>query len=225
MKILLIEDEEKVVKSLSKGLSENGFTVDFSTNGEEGFFKTQENDYHLIITDVIMPGMNGVDLVKKIRDLDLKTPILMITALGEIDDKIIGLESGADDYLVKPFEFRELLARIRALIRRSNELKSNNGILRFEDLEVNTSTLEVKRLDKIIDLTPKEFALIEYFLNNTGRVISKTEIAEKVWDINFETNTNVIEVYVSYLRNKIDKPFPSRLIHTVFGSGYILKKE
>lgn len=224
-KILLIEDEVKVVQSLTKGLSEHGFSVDAVLNGMEGYIKIHHNHYDLIITDVIMPGIEGIELVKKARSLNIKTPILMITALGETDDKITGFESGADDYLVKPFEFRELLARIKALIRRSNELNSDHEILRFEDLEINTTTLQAKRQNKILDLTPKEFALIEYFLKNPGRVISKTEIAEKVWDINFEIQTNVIEVYVSYLRNKIDKPFSTKLIHTLFGAGYILRMD
>ncbi|WP_236978201.1 response regulator transcription factor [Membranihabitans maritimus] len=225
MKILLIEDEIKVVSSLCKGLSENGFLVEYAYNGNDGYAKILQNDYDIIITDIIMPGMNGFDLVQKSRSLGIKTPIIMITALGDTEDKITGLEVGADDYIVKPFEFNELLARIRALSRRNNELKSNKGILRFEDLEINTNNLEVKRQGQLIELTPKEFALIEYFLLNQGRVISKTEIAEKVWDINFKTQTNVIEVYVSYLRNKIDKPFNNKLIHTLFGSGYILKKD
>lgn len=225
IKVLLIEDEVKLVQSLKRGLSENDISVDFSSDGLAGYTMAEQGDYDVIITDIIMPGIDGMELVKKLRNQIIKTPILMITALGDIDDKVNGLDAGADDYLVKPFAFKELLARIKALYRRSQNNEMKNEILRFEDLELNLERREAWRDGQNIDLTPKEFALMEYFMRHQGRVISKTEIAEKVWDINFETNTNVIEVYISYLRNKVDKPFSKKLIHTLFGSGYILRSD
>lgn len=225
MKVLLIEDEVKLVQSLKRGLSENDITVEYSYDGLAGYIMAEQGDYDVIVTDIIMPGIDGLELVKKLRNQIIKTPILMITALGDIDEKVTGLDAGADDYLVKPFAFKELLARIKALYRRSQNNEMKNEILRFEDLELNLDSREVWRDGQIIDLTPKEFALMEYFMRHQGRVISKTEIAEKVWDINFETNTNVIEVYISYLRNKVDKPFSKKLIHTLFGSGYILRSD
>lgn len=225
IKVLLIEDEVKLVQSLKRGLSENDISVDFSSDGLAGYTMAEQGDYDVIITDIIMPGIDGMELVKKLRNQIIKTPILMITALGDIDDKVNGLDAGADDYLVKPFAFKELLARIKALYRRSQNNEMKNEILRFEDLELNLERREAWRDGQNIDLTPKEFALMEYFMRHQGRVISKTEIAEKVWDINFETNTNVIEVYISYLRNKVDKPFSKKLIHTLFGSGYVLRSD
>jgi len=225
IKVLLIEDEVKLVQSLKRGLSENDISVDFSSDGLAGYTMAEQGDYDVIITDIIMPGIDGMELVKKLRNQIIKTPILMITALGDIDDKVNGLDAGADDYLVKPFAFKELLARIKALYRRSQNNEMKNEILRFEDLELNLERREAWRDGQNIDLTPKEFALMEYFMRHQGRVISKTEIAEKVWDINFDTNTNVIEVYISYLRNKVDKPFSKKLIHTLFGSGYILRSD
>lgn len=225
MKVLLIEDEIKVVQSLSKGLNEHQIEVDYAYNAENGLKLANANEYDVIITDIIVPGMNGLEFTRLIRSRGNSTPVLMLTAMTSTDDKVIGLEAGADDYLTKPFEFKELLARIKALSRRHKEAPAPKLTLNFAGLEMNLTSRETTRDGIKVELTPKEFALMEYFIRHQGRAISKAEIAEKVWDINFETSSNVVEVYVNYLRNKIDKPFASKLIHTVFGQGYILKEE
>ena len=225
MKILLIEDEEKVVKSLQKGLNEYQIEVDFALEGISGLQLAEANEYDVIISDIIVPGLNGTDLTRRLRAKGNHTPVLMLTALTATDDKVDGLEAGADDYMTKPFEFKELLARIRALSRRGKDSANQKQVLSFGGIEMNLTAREIHRDGVKVELTPKEFALMEYFIRNQGRAISKSEIAEKVWDINFETNSNVVEVYVNYLRNKIDKPFGNKLIHTVFGQGYILKEE
>ena len=225
MKILIIEDEVKTVQSLKKGLEEHQMAVDFAHDGQAGMRLAETGQFDVIISDVVMPKMTGFELVKKLRQSGVKTPVLLLTAMGSTDDKVTGFEAGADDYLVKPFEFKELLVRIRALARRGKEGIAPKNILSFADLEMNLDAKTCTRGNKKIELTPKEFALIEYLIRNQGRVVSKTEIADKVWDINFDTGTNVIEVYVSYLRNKLDRPFDNKLIHTVFGLGYVLKEE
>lgn len=225
MKILLIEDEVKTVQSLRKGFDEHAITVDFAHDGTTGRSLALRGHYDVVVTDVIMPGLNGFDLVRELRAAGNRAPILMLTALSATDDKVTGFEAGVDDYLVKPFEFKELLLRVKALARRGREGAAPKNILSFSDVEINLDSKTCYRSAKKVELTPKEFALIEYLIQNQGRVVSKTEIAEKVWDINFDTGTNVIEVYVSYLRNKLDKPFDKKLIHTVFGLGYILKEE
>ena len=207
MKVLLIEDEVKAVQSLTKGLNEYQIDVDFAYDGTMGAKLAESNQYDVIISDIIVPGINGFDLTRELRRRGVTTPVLLLTALSATDDKVLGLEVGADDYLTKPYEFKELLDRIKA------------------DTEMNLTTKEFFREGKKIELTPKEYALMEYFIRHKGRVISKAEIAEKVWDINFETTSNVVEVYVNYLRNKVDKPFEKKLIHTVFGTGYILKDD
>lgn len=225
MKILLIEDEVKAVKSLTKGLNEHQIEVDSAYDGASGCVLAQANHYDVIISDIIVPGINGFDLTRFLREKGVTTPVLLLTALGSTDDKVLGLEVGADDYLTKPYEFKELLARIKALSRRSKEPPAPRIMLITGGTEMNLTTKELYRDGKKIELTPKEFALMEYFIRHKGRVISKAEIAEKVWDIDFETTSNVVEVYVNYLRNKVDKPFEKKLIHTVFGVGYILKDE
>jgi two-component system copper resistance phosphate regulon response regulator CusR len=169
--------------------------------------------------------MSGLEFTRQLRSMGNKTPVLMLTALTSTDDKVVGLEAGADDYLAKPFEFRELLARIKALSRRHKEAPAPKLMLNFDGVEMNLTSREIFRDNVKVELTPKEFALMEYFIRHQGRAISKAEIAEKVWDINFETSSNVVEVYVNYLRNKIDKPFSKKIIHTVFGQGYILKED
>lgn len=224
MKILLIEDEKKVVQSLKQGLNEHHIDVDFAYDGIAGSQLAEQNTYDVIVSDVVMPGMNGLDLLRRLRRKQVKTPILLLTALGDTDDKVYGLDQGADDYMVKPFEFKELLSRIRALARRNVE-GSALPSLTFADIQLNLATRECFRQGVKIDFTPKEFLLIEYFLRNPGKTISKSELAEKVWDITFDHNSNVVEVYINYVRNKIDKPFAKKLLHTVFGSGYILKEE
>ncbi len=222
MRILLIEDETKTLQSLQQGLEENHWTVDAATDGEAGRALANRNVYDVIVSDITMPGMNGLDLCRYLRANGLKTPVLLLSALGETDDKITGLEAGADDYLGKPFEFRELLARIRALARRPAASQPAR-VLRFDDLVMDLEAKTVHRDGKAILLTPREMALLEFFLRQPGKVHSKTEIAEKVWDIDFDTGTNVIEVYVNYLRNKVDKGFARKVIHTQFGQGYVLK--
>jgi two-component system copper resistance phosphate regulon response regulator CusR len=225
MKVLIIEDEVKTVQSLKKGLEEHQMEVDFAYDGQTGKQLAESGNFDVIVSDVVMPKMTGFELIKQLRTTGVETPILLLTAMGTTDDKVMGFEAGADDYLVKPFEFKELLMRIRALARRGKEGIPQRTILYFADLELNLDAKTCTRSGKKIELTPKEFALTEYLIRNQGRVVSKTEIAEKVWDINFDTGTNVIEVYVSYLRNKLDRPFDKKLIHTMFGLGYVLKEE
>jgi two-component system copper resistance phosphate regulon response regulator CusR len=225
MKLLLIEDEPKTLQSLKQGLEENGYEVDIAYDGLIGRQLAKNNIYQLIISDIIIPGINGIELCREIRTWGDETPILMLTALGTTDDKVTGLDAGADDYLVKPFEFKELLARVRALTKRSTTVSHTGQMLRFADLEVSLDAKTVHRSGNKINLTAREFNLLVYLIRNQGRVISKVEIAEQVWDIGFDTGTNVIEVYVNYLRKKIDKDYPVKLIHTQFGMGYVLKIE
>lgn len=223
MKILIVEDEPKVAAFIQLGLEENNYTTKIAADGEEGKKMALNHLFDLIILDVNLPKINGLELCKILRDNNIKTPILMLTALGSTDDKVSGFESGADDYLVKPFEFRELLARVKALIKRSSPL-NNESILRVDDLELNTESKVVKRGNKKIDLTAKEFALLEYLMKNKDRVVSRKEIADKVWDIHFDTGTNVIDVYVNFLRKKIDKDFDKKIIQTQVGMGYVIRE-
>ncbi|KQS26723.1 response regulator transcription factor [Dyadobacter sp. Leaf189] len=225
MKLLLIEDEPKTLQSIKQGLEENGYEVDIAYDGLIGKQLAKNNAYQLIISDIIIPGINGIELCREIRSWGNETPILMLTALGTTDDKVTGLDAGADDYLVKPFEFKELLARVRALTKRGATVGHTAQVLRFADLEVSLDAKTVHRSGNKINLTAREFNLLVYLIRNQGRVISKVEIAEQVWDIGFDTGTNVIEVYVNYLRKKIDKDYPVKLIHTLFGMGYVLKVE
>ena len=225
MKLLLIEDEPKTLQSIKQGLEENGYEVDIAYDGLIGKQLAKNNTYQLIISDIIIPGINGIELCREIRSRGDDTPILMLTALGTTDDKVTGLDAGADDYLVKPFEFKELLARVRALTKRGANVNHSAQVLRFADLEVSLDAKTVFRSGNKINLTAREFNLLVYLIRNQGRVISKVEIAEQVWDIGFDTGTNVIEVYVNYLRKKIDKDYPVKLIHTLFGMGYVLKVE
>ena len=224
MKILLIEDEVKTSQALKSGLQENGFEVHVAFDGQTALTYGMKNAYSVIVSDIIIPRMNGLELCAKLREGGVMTPILMLTALGTLEDKLTGFDKGADDYLVKPFEFQELLARINALIKRHSGDVITGNYLACADLRLNLDTKTASRGGKKISLTAKEFALIEYLLINKNRVVSKTVIAEKVWDISFDRGTNVIEVYVNYLRNKIDKDFENKLIHTVHGLGYVLKE-
>lgn len=225
MKVLLIEDEPKLVRSLKKGLEEHQIGVDYAFDGVSGKRLAQANNYAVIISDVILPGLNGFELLRQIRRDGIHTPVLFLSALGQMDDKVAGFDAGADDYLVKPFEFRELLMRIRALARRPVERYQSDIELSFADLSMNLRTKEFFRAGQHIPLTPREFALMEYFLRNPGRVISKTEISEQVWNLDFDTGTNVVEVYVNFLRKKVEKGFDRKLIHTQFKNGYILREE
>ena len=225
MKILLVEDEPKLASFVKKGLEEQSCTVDVAYDGQVGQMMALNNTYDVIVMDVNLPKINGYDVVQSLRQQQIRTPVLMLTAMGSVDDKLTGFESGADDYLVKPFEFRELLARLRALAKRGLDLGTPAKVLKVADLELDLNEKVARRNAKRIELTAKEFGLLEYLMRNRGRVVSRIDIAEKVWDIHFDTGTNVIDVYVNFLRKKIDKDFPQKLIHTVIGMGYMLKEE
>ena len=224
IKILLVEDEKKIADTLSKGLRELDYHVQTAYDGNIGLRIFDSGSFNLIITDINIPGINGYDLCRIIRIRNQHIPIIMLTALNTTDDKIEGFDAGADDYLVKPFEFKELLARIRALLKRTmNQQLPAGNILKVANLEMNIDSMEVNRDGKSINLTAKEFQLLEYFMRNRNRVVSRADIAVKVWDIDFDTKTNVIDVYVNFLRNKIDRDFEPKLIHTQVGMGYMLK--
>jgi len=224
-KILIVEDEKKIATTLKKGLTENGYHVDLAFDGLIGKRLFESNSYDLLILDINLPGMNGYELCKIIRNTNQHIPIIMLTAMNTTEDKIEGFDNGTDDYIIKPFEFKELLVRIRALLKRTmNQQLPTGNILKVADLEMNLDTKEVKRADQPITLTAKEFQLLEYFMRNRNRVLSRADIAERVWEIDFDTQTNVIDVYVNYLRNKIDRKFDTRLIHTQVGMGYIMKE-
>ena len=225
--ILLVEDEKKIADTLEAGLEEEQFEVSVAYNGLEGKKLYLNNAYDLIILDINLPFMNGYELCKIILEKDKRIPIIMLTALNFMDNKIQGFDVGADDYIVKPFEFRELLARVKALLRRTDVLLDapEEKTLTIADLEVNLDNKEVKRSGTKIALTAKEFQLLEYLLKNKGRVVSRADIAKDVWDIDFDTQTNVIDVYVNFLRKKLDKDFTPKLIHTQVGMGYILKTD
>ncbi|MDZ7898493.1 MAG: response regulator [Arcicella sp.] len=222
MKILIIEDEIKTLQLIKQGLEEHHWEVDIAYDGLMGFQLATRHQYVLIISDIILPLLNGLELCKKLRETGVDTPILLLTALGTTDDKIMGLDAGADDYLAKPFEFKELMARVRALTRRMGSIVHTN-LLKVADLEMDLDAKIVMRAGKEIALTAKEFTLLEYFIRHQGRVISKVELAEKIWDVTFDTGTNVIEVYMNFLRKKIDKDFEPKLLHTQIGMGYVLK--
>ena len=225
VKILLIEDEPKTVQSLKQGLEENNYVVEVAYDGHMGHQLATRNTYQLIISDIIIPGISGLELCRKLRLEGVQTPILMLTALSTTDDKLEGFDAGADDYLAKPFDFKEFLARVKALIKRSNQTMIEAQVLKFADLELDLTSKIVSRSGQKINLTAKEFQLMEYFLRNQEKVISKAEIAENIWEVEDENSSNLIEVYVNYLRKKVDKGFSSKLIHTQFGMGYILRQE
>ena len=222
-KIGLAEDDTKISSLIKTGLEACNYIVDPFFDGTEALFRFQEQKYDLIILDIMMPGMNGIALCRELRKTHPFLPILMLTALGSIDDKVTGLNSGADDYLLKPFHFKELLARIEALLRRRSIPSVNQHILSFADITIDTSSKVVQRDGISIELTAKEYSLLQLFLKNPNRLLSRQYIAENVWDITFDTGTNVIDVYINFLRKKIDKGFETRLIHTKIGMGYILK--
>ena len=229
MKILIVEDEVNVSEVLKRGLTEGGYETDTAFDGKQGLTMAQGGNYDLIILDVNLPLMNGLDVCKEIRKKDEQTAVLMLTALSMSDDVVAGLEAGADDYLAKPFRFNELYARIKALTRRRKIVypspQGNDSEQHFElaDLEIDFDGREVKRAGKLIQLTAREYALLEYLAKNQGKVRSRLQIAEAVWSLDFETGTNFIDVYINYLRNKIDKPYDKKLVHTVTGFGYVLK--
>ena len=225
-KILIVEDEVKIADTLRAGLEECGYLAEVAYDGKVAEKLLASRPYELIILDVNLPGMNGYDLCKTARLRNPKLPIMMLTSMSTLADKIEGYNAGTDDYLVKPFEFRELLLKIRALLKRTlSENIPVGNILKASGLEMDLDRKEVKRNGKAIYLTAKEFQLLEYMLRNKNRVVSRADIAVNVWDMDFDTNTNVIDVYVSYLRSKIDKNFPDKMIQTHVGMGYILKEK
>lgn len=223
--ILLVEDEKKLADTIQAGLGEHDYEVTIAYNGLDGKKMFLDNAYDLIILDINLPFINGYELCKLIRETDERVPIILLTAMNFTDNKIEGFELGADDYITKPFEFRELIARIKALLRRS-DLRvdaEEEKLLQIADLEMNLDNKEVRRGEKKIMLTAKEFQLLEYLLRNKEKVVSRADIAKNVWEIDFDTQTNVIDVYVNFLRKKLDKDFEPKLIHTQVGMGYILK--
>ncbi|MBC7693552.1 MAG: response regulator transcription factor [Methylotenera sp.] len=222
MRILVVEDQRKMASFIKKGLAEAGYSVDLAETGSAAESLASENPYDLIVLDVMLPDQNGLDTARHLRQEGYSGPILMLTALSGTRDKVHGLDAGADDYLTKPFEFDELLARIRALLRRHSS--GSTSVLKFADLEMDLVSRKVNRAGTEIVLTPKEFSLLEYFLRNPNRPISRTSISEHVWDVHFDSDSNVIDVYINMLRKKVDQTFPSKLIHTVVGVGYVLKQ-
>ncbi len=223
IKILLVEDEKKIADALHKGLSENQYEVSVAYDGLIGRKFFEADNFDLVILDINLPGMNGYELCKIIRSRNERIPIVMLTALSTTDDKIEGFEAGADDYIVKPFDFKELLVRIKALLKRIYQNNLPINIIRAADVVMNLDNKEVTRAGKLINLTAKEFQLLEYLVKNKNKVVSRADIALNVWDIDFDTKTNVIDVYVNFLRKKLERDFDSKLIHTQVGMGYILK--
>jgi two-component system, OmpR family, copper resistance phosphate regulon response regulator CusR len=223
MRILVVEDNPKMAHFIQQGLSEHGYVVDVAGTGREGEERATGGEYDLIILDVMLPDQDGLQTCRNLRLRKIARPVLMLTALSTTDDKVRGLDVGADDYLTKPFEFDELVARVRALLRRGQATESSR--LRYADLEMDLLTRSVTRGGERIKLTAKEFALLECFLRSPERVLTRTAIAERVWDMNFDADSNVIDVYVSMLRRKIDKDYDTRLIQTIVGSGYMLSQE
>jgi len=225
MKILIVEDEPKVASFIKKGLEEAGYEAEIAYDGISAEKLAQIYKYNLFILDIIIPGISGLDLCRRLKDRNENVPVLMLTALGTTDDKIMGFDAGADDYLVKPFEFRELLARIKVLLRKAEVLPEITNKIVVGDLELDLDKKLAKRGDASIELTAREFSLLEYFMRNQGRVLSRNDIAENVWDIDFDFGTNVVDVYVNFLRKKIDKDFSNKLIHTKVGFGYIFGEQ
>ncbi|MGI6322798.1 MAG: response regulator [Bacteroidales bacterium] len=220
LKILVVEDEPKVASFIKKGLEENYYKADLAYDGIMAEKMALQNNYNLYILDIIIPFVNGLELCKKFKKFKPAVPVILLTALGTTEDKLEGFDAGADDYLVKPFEFRELLARIKVLLKRSSLVLDTVNRLVVEDLELDLDKKIAIRQGIVIKLTAKEFQLLQYFMRNRNRVLSRNDIAENVWDINYETDTNVVDVYVNFLRKKIDKDFENKLIHTRIGLGY-----
>ena len=221
MRILLVEDDRDVARFVSKGLKENLFLVDLAKDGEEGFELITQEKYDLIILDILLPKMDGWEVLQKIREKGIETPVIILTARDSTPDVVKGLNLGADDYLIKPFSFSELLARMRAILRRGKIQRPTE--LKVANLVLNQMTREVYRDTVRIDLTSKEYALLEYFMQNTGLILTRTMLLEAVWDYNFDPMTNVIDVHINHLRNKIDRDFTPKLLHTIKGVGYVLK--
>ncbi len=223
MRLLVVEDEKKVASFIKQGMEEEGYVVDVAHDGERGLGMALNRIHDLIILDISLPKMNGLQVLRKIREETVKTPILILTVRANIEEKVLGLDSGADDYLTKPFSFQELVARVRALLRR--RVEAEPSVLRIADLVLDPARHSVSRGNEKIDLTSKEFTLLEFFMHNHGRVLSRAMISDHVWNYDFDTSTNIIDVYVNYLRKKIDTGREPKLIHTVRGMGYVLKAD
>ncbi len=223
MRILVVEDEKKVASFIKRGLEEENYEVDIAYDGEEGLFMGETNPYDLIIMDVMLPKMDGLTVIRELRRRKVNNPVLCLTAKDTVQDIVSGLDSGSDDYLTKPFAFAELLARVKALLRRGK--KDRGAELLFGDLRLDPVAHKVWRSNKEIELTAKEYALLEYFMRNPNQILTRTMIAEHVWDYTFDSFTNIIDVYVNYLRKKVDRDYDKKLIHTVRGVGYVLKEE
>jgi len=221
MRILIIEDEAKVASFIKKGLEEESYAVDVAADGEEGLGMLGMNVYDAVVLDLMLPKKNGIEVMREVRADKINVPVLMLTARDTLEDKVMGLDAGADDYLTKPFAFKELLARLRSLLRRG---KAEVAMLKVADLTLDPATRRVKRSGQDIALTAKEFSLLEYLMRNVGKPQTRTTLSEHVWDINFDRMTNVVDVYINFLRNKVDKGFDKKLIHTVRGVGYIIKE-
>lgn len=221
MKLLLVEDDRKTVEYLRKGIAEGGFAVDVASRGDDGLHLARTGEYDLIVLDVMLPGCDGWSLLAGLREAGRQTPVLFLTAMDAVADRVRGLELGADDYLVKPFAFSEFIARVRSILRRSAPRRKE--IIRVADLEVDTTRFAATRSGRRLDLTPKEFALVALMARRAGDVLSRTLIAEQVWDMNFDSDSNVVDVHIRRLRAKVDDPFPAKLIHTVRGVGYVLE--
>ncbi len=223
--ILVIEDEQRVSDLIKRGLEEQGYIVSVAFDGETGQKLALGQEVSLVIIDIMLPKRSGLDVCKELRQVKPQLPIIMLTALGTTDDKVEGFDAGANDYLTKPFDFRELLVRVRELLKRyQGTAVPETPVLRCADLELNLQTKEVSRMGQAINLTPKEFALLVYLMRHAGRVVSRAEIARDVWDTHFDTGTNFIDVYINYLRKKVDKEFATKLIHTRTGMGFVLKE-
>lgn len=223
MRILLVEDEAELSAVVKKGLEEAGYSVDAASDGEEGLYMATEYPVDAVILDVMLPKLDGISLLTRLRREGVKIPVIMLTAKDTLSDKIKGLDVGADDYLTKPFEFDELLARLRSLLRRGSEVKE--AVIQIADLTIDTASHEVKRGGKVIKLSAREYALLEYLAYRKGSVVTRGEITEHIYDESFDKDSNIIDVYMNYLRGKIDKGFKGKLLHTVRGAGYILKEE
>ncbi len=221
MRILVVEDERTLANLIKEGLEEENFSVDVAYDGEEGLFLAENEPYDAIILDIMLPKVDGIEILKRVRAKGIKTPVLMLTAKSSIEDKVLGLDSGADDYLTKPFSFEELLARLRAILRRA--FGETDNVVRVADLELNLNTHEVKRGGVKIELSSKEYALLEYLVLNKNKLLTRSQISEHIYDYEYDFDSNVIDVMIARLRKKIDKGFDRKLIHTVRGSGYMIK--
>jgi heavy metal response regulator len=223
VRVLLVEDDDKVASFIRRGLVQEGFSVDLSRDGPDAFHQMVHEPYDVVVLDLLIPVMDGIEVLGRVRKQGCRVPVLILSAKDGVEDRVRGLNEGADDYLAKPFNFAELTARLRALLRRRSDL--GQSTVQVGDLEMDLATRRVTRSGRRINLTPKEFSLLEYLVRHHGTVVTRTMIAEHVWDQHFDSFTNVIDVYIRYLRSKIDDPFPTRLIHTIRGVGYVLSEE